>query len=274
MAARIVQPWSDSRGLAAARNVCADEAAGVLIRFQDDDDAMDPYASTAMLRTHARYGLSTAILGFTGVAPNLRELPLMEYLFSDGLDMFSYRLATDQQRLGFDCFWGGRTSVATNLCRRFRFDENLRFGSEDVEFAFRASINGDLSVVYDESVRSYMIRAIDLDTFVNRCYRQGVSARYAAVKHPGTPLELWALNSHLYSAWDGDASTALVRALKRCRRLEFAMDLGKQGIAQVASNYARQGIGYLDGVRRALGLAYRETFGLARAVGFLGLELP
>jgi glycosyltransferase involved in cell wall biosynthesis len=263
---RLVQPWDQSHGLASARNVCADEARGRWIRFQDDDDVLDPYACAWMLAEHARYDRQTAILGYTGVVPQLYELPLMHYLFSEGLEMFCYRLAEHNQRLGFDWFWGGRTSVETDLVRKTRFDEgfdvNNRFATEDIEFAFRASIERNLSVVYSTSVRSYMIRALDLDSFLKRCYRQGISARYAAEKHPGTPLELWALHANLYSQWEGDGCAVLSQAAKRCRRLEVAVDL------------CQQGIGRVEAVRETLSSAYRESFGLARAVGFLGHALP
>jgi glycosyltransferase involved in cell wall biosynthesis len=262
LTARLIEPWSQPHGLAATRNVCADEAAGRWIRFQDDDDVLDPYASAAMLAGHSQYGKHTALLGYTGVAPHIFELPLMHYLDRGGGELFSYQAAEENRQLGFQWFWGGRTSVETELVQKLRFDESLLFGAEDIEFAFRASTERNLRVLYSKSVRSYMVRALNLDGFVGRNYQQGKSARYVARKHPGTMLERWAFDSHLYCQWDGDAGAVLSQAAKRCRRLELTLD------------FFQQGVGPVEAVRQVLNSAYRETFGLARAMGFLGHDLP
>src|SRR5262249_20780182 len=115
LAVRLIEDWRESRGLAAARNACAGEARGRWVRLQDDDDVLDPYASAAMLAAHSRHGDQVAILGFTGLALHICGLPLMHYLASEGGELFSYHTAIENQLLGFDWFWGGRTSVETEL---------------------------------------------------------------------------------------------------------------------------------------------------------------
>ena len=151
--------------------------------------------------------------------------------------------------------------MATALARTIGFDENLRFGAEDIEFAFRARQEAGLSVRYVPLVRSFMIRAVDLPSFARRCCRQGQAARYAATKHPGSRLEEWALTSHAYTSWNGDGPEAFDRAFHRCRKLELTLDFATQISTRA------------DEQRRILDAAYKETFGLARALGFEGVEI-
>jgi glycosyltransferase involved in cell wall biosynthesis len=256
---RVVEPWREGRGLAAARNVCAAEARGRYIRFQDDDDVVDPYAADALLNAHYGLGPAAAVLGYTGIAAHLLDLPIMRYLGCVGGEMFNYRDVPDGP-LGFDWFWGGRTSVASRLARSVGFDEELKFGAEDIEFAFRAAQTDGLSVTYAPSVRSSMIRPLDMASFTRRCHRQGQAARYVAAKYPHSALEQWAVVSHAYTSWTGDGGLAFGRAFQRCRRLELMLDFFRQtGVVSVAK-------------RRLLDAAYRETFGLAKALGFAGTD--
>ncbi len=257
---RVVQPWQESHGLAAARNACAAEARGRFIRFQDDDDVIDPYAVDAMLNAHFQYGEGVAVLGYTGFAAHILHQPIMRYLAYEGGEMFNYKAVSDGP-LNFDWFWGGRTSVATAVAQAVGFDEQLKF-SEDIEFAYRANLETGLSVRFSSSVRGYMIRAVDLDSFVRRSYRQGQEARYAATKHPRSRLEDWAIASHTYTSWSGDAAEVFLRTSERCRRLEIALDF-----------YQRVDVDYRS-LRQSLHDAYRETFGLTRALGYAQVAIP
>jgi glycosyltransferase involved in cell wall biosynthesis len=261
LAFRVVTPWAQSRGLAAARNVCATEARGRFVRFQDDDDVLDPYAADAMVNAHFTWGPAVAVLGHTGIASHLLELPIMRYLAEDGGELFDYP-ALPKGPLDFNSFWGGRISVAANTVRAVRFDEELKFGAEDIEFAFRARQQLGLSVRYDARVRSVMIRSVDLEAFTRRCYQQGRSARYVATKHPRSLLEEWAIDSHAYIAWTGDAGDAFDAAFRRCRKLESAVD------------YRIRAGAVSEELVRILAASYRETFGMARALGFAEQPLP
>ena len=228
--------------------------------FQDDDDVVDPYAADALLNAHYGLGPAAAVLGHTGNRRAPLELPIMLYLGCEGGEMFNYR-QVPKGPLGFDWFWGGRTSVVSTLARSVRFDEELQFGAEDIEFAFRAAQSDGLTVTYAPSVRSSMIRPLDIASFTRRCHRQGEAARYVATKYPHTALEEWAVVSHAYTSWTGDPGVTFGRAFARCRRMELVID------------FYRQTAGVSVAKRRLLDAAYRETFGLAKALGFAGTAL-
>lgn len=180
----------EKSGLAAVRNRGADIARYSFIRIQDDDDQILAPDIQKIMNFHLENDdKKVALLTYTSVNEEIFT-PLMEFLTVRGGMLFGYS-ALKEGFLDFTGFWGGRISLSTNLLRSIRFDEELTFGAEDIEFAFRATKFG-LKVHYDPNIKAEMIRELSIDDFLKRSFRQGYSNAYLAVKHEGSDLEDWA----------------------------------------------------------------------------------
>ncbi|SRR5579871_5409297 len=171
-------------GVAAARNRALAAAKAPIVLFLDDDDVADPGLLSEHVRAHEeRPEDSTAVLGYTGLAEELKLLPLMHYLTEVGYQLFFYAGLSAGQELDFSYFWGGRTSAKREfLLRHGGFNPVFRFGCEDIELAWRLSRHG-LRVIYDPVARSTMTRALSLADFWRRAELVGGSQWVFAKLH-------------------------------------------------------------------------------------------
>ena len=72
------------------------------------------------------------------------------------------------------------------------FDENFRFGYEDIDLAYRFSRMIKLKIYYDENIIQIMQRRITFEEFEVRCVKQGQSLVRLAAKHKSIEVQNYA----------------------------------------------------------------------------------
>ena len=176
--------FQNNSGLAAAKNHGVFLARAPIILFLDDDDIADPRLLEEHLNAHRAYpGSHHAVLGYTDLAPEIADDSLMDFVTGAGGYLFCYSPLKEGDELGYEHFWGGRTSCKRDfLLVNGIFDPTFRFGCEDIELGYRLADYG-LTVVYHPKARSHMIRRLSLDSFLRRSRLQGESQYVFSQKH-------------------------------------------------------------------------------------------
>ncbi|MBC1262543.1 glycosyltransferase [Synechococcus sp. BSF8S] len=169
----VFQPNS---GLASAKNHGLFHASAPIVLFLDDDDLSSPNLLEQHLIAHARYpDQNISILSHTYLSKELANDPLMDFVTTNGAHLFSFEFIS-AELLDYTYFWGGRTSCKRKyLLSHGVFNPVFKFGFEDIELGYRLNKAG-LHVVYWRMATNTMIRKISLDSFLQRCYKQGQSA--------------------------------------------------------------------------------------------------
>jgi glycosyltransferase involved in cell wall biosynthesis len=180
-------------GLASAKNHALALARAPIVVFVDDDDVLAADALEAHHRAHEEHpDPRAAVLGHTGLAPDVARSPLMGFVTEIGCQLFYYPGLKHGDRLDFTFFWGGRSSCKRELLMEYGvFNPVFAFGCEDIELGYRLSRAG-FHVVYDSRARSTMIRTLDFDGFCRRSYAQGWSNWTFASMHPADVIRHWA----------------------------------------------------------------------------------
>jgi glycosyltransferase involved in cell wall biosynthesis len=209
----------EKSGLSSIRNKGADLARYSFIRLQDDDDGISARSIERIRDFHAEnQNQNLALLTNTTVEASVLS-PLMEFITGEGGMLFGYS-RLQRGVLDYSGFWGGRVSLSTELLRRIRFDEELVFGAEDIEFSYRASSVG-LSVFFEPDIAGEMIRQLSTIDFVLRSYSQGYSNSYLASKYKGEELEDWATAFTDYKTFEISCNLSLlINAVKHAQRFE------------------------------------------------------
>lgn len=179
-------------GLASARNHGLFLASGEIVLFLDDDDVANHGLLEQHLRTHRLHPAPhDAVLGFTGLAPQIANDPLMRFVTEVEGHLFSYGDVREGIPLDFTHFWGGRTSCKRAfLTEHGVFNPVFRFGCEDIELAYRLSRHG-LRVFFNPHAVTLMNRAYTLDSFCERLHRQGGSNYRFSRLHDDPVVEAW-----------------------------------------------------------------------------------
>ncbi len=108
-----------NRGLGEARRTGVNDATGDIVLFFDDDDLPGPRLLAEHLRMHQRHpGEADAVLGFTGVHPDVAVSPALYHALVVGQEYFSYPALDEASPVPWHSAWGGRTSYKTSLLRR------------------------------------------------------------------------------------------------------------------------------------------------------------
>lgn len=168
--------YQPNAGLAAAKNHGLALTRAPVVLFVDDDDILTPNCLQQHVAMHRLYpDLEVAVLGYTKLDNAISNDPLMHFVTEVGGYLFSYNSAQADRDLGYDWFWGGRTSFKRAFALESGgFNPIFRFGCEDIELGYRLAKRG-LKVRYAPQAVSIMIRRIPFDAFCNRLRRQGNS---------------------------------------------------------------------------------------------------
>ena len=195
--------YQENAGLASARNHGLYLACGEIIVFLDDDDFVDSDFLQQHVSSHQQHPENNmAILGFTDLAEEIKDDPLMHYVTEIGCDLFSYPRLAHGQRLNFSYFWGGRSS-----CKRLFllthgvFNPVFKFGAEDIELSYRLAKEG-FQIIYNKFAVSYMNRALSFEDFCRRSYLQGRSNFVFGQLHPDQDVIEWAQLETLIKDWE------------------------------------------------------------------------
>ena len=212
-------------GLAATKNRGIEAARGHIVLFLDDDDMADADLLRQHLQTHVRYPERRfAVLGYTGLAADVAQKPLMDFVTGAGGHLFCYPRIEDGAELDFTYFWGGRSSCKRAfLSEHGLFDARFAFGCEDMELGWRLHSHG-LRVIFNRRAVSTMIRSIDFDGFCERLRRQGRSQWSFSRLHPTPQIIDYCQIPEYQRDWPlfGAAYDALLRSARELDRLANA----------------------------------------------------
>jgi glycosyltransferase involved in cell wall biosynthesis len=163
-------------GLATAKNLGIYSASSPVVVFLDDDDVLDADALRVHLATHyANPDPSIAVLGHTRLDVEVARSPLMVHVTEAGGQLFSYKWIEPGKWLGYQEFWGGRSSCKRDFLLKYGvFNPVFRFGYEDIELGWRLRPHG-LRVLYQPTASATMIRSISFEDFCRRSILQGRS---------------------------------------------------------------------------------------------------
>jgi len=178
--------YQPNSGLAAARNNGIRAARGQIVLFSDDDDMPGPELIAQHLRSHRQNpDERIAVLGHLDWHKDLQVTPLMHYITHIGGEYFGYDRLQDGQFYDVWKWWGGLISAKLSLLRSVEgpFDIGLRFGYEDTELACRL-LHKDVKVLYNARARSFILRAVDFESFCKRRFLQGQALYRVASLHP------------------------------------------------------------------------------------------
>ena len=175
----------ENSGISAAKNLGVFASGGSILLFFDDDDIADRNLIGQHIEFHEKDRDETiAALGYTTWHPPLRVSELMHYVTDVGHFLFSYRNLTDGQVLDYTYFWGGRSSCKRSLlANNGIFNQEFRFGCEDIELGYRLSKLG-LKVIFNRNAVQYMNRPLTYEEFCRRCEKQGTSQYTFSQLHP------------------------------------------------------------------------------------------
>jgi hypothetical protein len=180
-------------GLASAKNHGLFASQGEVVLFLDDDDIAGEVLLAEHVKTHTEFPAEHyAVLGYTGLSPDISGDPLMHFVTEIGCFLFSYPSLRHGDALDYTYFWGGRSSCKRSFLLEFGvFNPIFRFGAEDIELGYRLSRQG-LQVIYNKNAVTYTIRKISFDSFCHRLQRQGASSYVCSQIHPHREIQQWA----------------------------------------------------------------------------------
>ncbi len=179
----------ENRGLAAARNRGAREAAGEVLLFLDDDMIASRDLIAAHLEEHSRPG-ERVVFGALGLADAPRRSFLKEGVETWGREMDA-RLSEPGRRFRFDdCHFGNASISRTLFLRAGGFDEGfLRFGNEDYDLGWRL-IQSGAEMLYSPRALAKQIYEKDLPRWLHDCYCVGLADVALVRKHPDLAADL------------------------------------------------------------------------------------
>lgn len=214
----------ENSGISAAKNLGIFASTGTILLFFDDDDLAHPRLLREHLQTHREHPEETvAVLGYTQWAPSLSVTELMHFVTEVGCFLFSYPHLRDGQSLDFTYFWGGRSSCKRSLLVRCGvFNQQFRFGAEDIELGYRLSRSG-LKVIFNRGAVQYMNRAITYEEFCRRCEKQGASQFRFSQLHSDPLIRQYCQVDNARERWNR-TKKELGMAFFRVREIESLLD--------------------------------------------------
>lgn len=243
-------------GLAAAKNLGIFASRGPILLFLDDDDVASPHLLSTHVAAHGlHHELEVAVLGYTGLAPEVAQSPLMHHVTKVGHQLFSYASMKPGTFLDYTAFWGGRSSCKRELLiERGIFNPMFTFGYEDIELGWRLARSG-FRVVYEPAAVSTMIRKLTFRDFCVRQQRQGRSQRTFASLHPFPEIREYCEIDDGLILWKKNAGR-FAQYMRWVERLDH-----------MAAVRAEAGLPLDARAQGSLDDAYRAAFMLCRAKG-------
>lgn len=211
-------------GPAVARNRGVEIAGAATILLLGDDTRPTP----GTLRTHLETLRATgsAVQGHIDWDPDQEITPLMEFLAPAG-PQFYFRGLENGRQVPFTAILGSNLCAPKQWILEEPFDESFPYAAvEDTEMAWRWYRRGWTAVYGAEARCLHHHRYDDLEAFLQRQTRAGVSVRFAVKRHPRL---LWPLLLHptifslwiLFRGWIGNGRATDVWDLA-CRRALLA----------------------------------------------------
>jgi hypothetical protein len=134
---------------------------------------------------------------------------------------------TDGQVLDYTYFWGGRSSCKRSLLVNHGvFNQQFRFGSEDIELGYRL-VKCGFKVIFHRSAIQYMNRRITYDEFCRRCEKQGISQHMFSRLHAADEIQQYCQVKDAESQWR-DIQESLGSKVGRVHEIESI--LSKNGL--------------------------------------------
>ena len=243
----------EKSGISSAKNLGIFASTGSILMFFDDDDIADKDLLRQHLTTHTNYPLeNVAVLGYTTWAPSLEVTELMNYVTNIGHFQFMYTNLRDGQLLDFTYFWGGRSSCKRSLLvNNGVFRQDFRFGSEDIELAYRLSkllverrvlhqefqVRAEdtdlryrlstvgLKVVFNRKAVQYMNRPVTYNEFCQRCEKQGISQYLFSRLHADPFIQQYCLVIDAEEKWK-EMKQTLEEKVRRVHEIERLLASG------------------------------------------------
>lgn len=253
--------YQPNAGLAAAKNHGLALAQAPIVLFVDDDDILTPSCLHEHVAAHRQNpDREIAVLGYTKLDDAIAEDPLMYFATSVGGYLFSYGRAKAHQFLGYDWFWGGRTSFKRSFALDSGgFNPAFKFGCEDIELGYRLAKHG-LKVKYNPRAVNVMIRRIPFDAFCGRLRRQGSSQFVFSRLWRESEAQRWCEMDCFRSEWPSIAPT-----------LQWRMDRAR-ALDDWARTSREVGLPLEPGIKELLYDAYYQAFKACKFAGIAEAE--
>jgi glycosyltransferase involved in cell wall biosynthesis len=169
--------FHENKGLAFSRNEGIENSGYEIIAFADDDDIPSPRYVEEHLSSHVKYpDANIAVLGKLEWDSSVQISPFMDYITRITGDYLSFDNLNPGQFYDAWKWWGGLISCKKELLIKYKpvFDERFTFGYEDTDLAIRMMAD-NIKILYNAEAKSYIIKKIEFDEYLNRKVKQGKS---------------------------------------------------------------------------------------------------
>lgn len=248
-------------GMAAAKSLGVFVACTAIVVFLGDDVVPEPDFLVMHLAAHlASPDRAVAVLGYTSLAEDIRQIPVMWYVTEVGYQLFSYGWMQSGQELDHTAFGGGCVSCKRSfLVQKGVFNPNLDSGFADIELGWRLARHG-LRMIYQPQAHSVMIRALTFDQLCERSYQLGRSQYRFAQSHKAVEIQAYCEIVPALQEWR-DYGQSYEAHLLRTRELDCQALVWEQAKTPVTLSFQQD-----------LNEAYRKVFSLSRAKGVVDAQ--
>jgi glycosyltransferase involved in cell wall biosynthesis/predicted O-methyltransferase YrrM len=195
--------YHENSGLAFSRNIGIEYASYEIVAFADDDDIPSPHYVSEHLKSHAGHPeTNIAVLGKLEWNDSVQVTPFMDYITKVSGEYFSFENLKDNNFYDVWKWWGGLISCKKELLLKYKpvFDERFTFGYEDTDLAIRM-MNDDIKILYNANAKSFIIKKVEFEEFLNRRIKQGRSLFQLELKHGNVVTDRYAL-SNAYNEYE------------------------------------------------------------------------
>lgn len=213
---RLVRQEKRGFGLARARNLGTQLAAGRLVMFFDDDMTAEPGLVAAHLAAHERLGGPAAVIGRVRLSPKVPATPFCRIVLGDVCERYDSR--PDEPRF---LEYGNALSWQTSFPRQRLLDLGgyddgySAYGWEDIEFSYRATRAGLRFYYEPAAVSLHNDQRQTLRTHGARLHTASRMAPQLFAQYPELPAQIPMYADKGPLAWGQDPPGLLARKLAR-----------------------------------------------------------